>query len=216
MKRLLLFILPILFISCNQMSEEDLLVHNQKVISGIEKKKNDLSKILNRINQQSNVVSAEWKKVNSFKFLRSSAKKQRQTNILQQKSQKLQDYRKRTEKLMSQLDLLHKSFEWQDHPKKVLETVFEMAQRRNYAKAIFLADPYDENDTDVDRISFIASSPKDVKDKFTNNFKNGRIIGEPFMNTNTASIEFLFGPNADKKETMKFVKRKDSWYLSSF
>ena len=212
----MIFTISILFISCNQISEEDTLVHNQKVISGINKKKADLDKILFRIDQKIESANKEFENVNTYKLFRSAEKKRRQLAAVQKKFKVLRAYKDRTEKLKSQLDLTHKTFEWQSHPKKVLEKVFEIANKQIYGEAIFLADPYDENDANVDRVAFIACHPKEFKDQFIKSFKNGRIIGEPVINSSSAQIEFLFGKNADRKETMKFVKRKDSWYLSSF
>lgn len=215
-KQILLLSISILSVSCNQMSEEDLLVHNQKVIAGIDKKTATLDKVLENIDTQLKLLLKEYDRVNSFKLFRSSKKRQRQLSDINNKATSLKAYKKRTEKLKSQLSLLHKTFDWQSSPTQVLEKVFEIAKKQTYGEAIFLGDPYGENDADVDGISFVACHPKEVKDQFINTFKNGRIIGEPIVNETQAKIEFLFGPRADKKETMVFVKRKDSWYLSSF
>ena len=46
-------------------------------------------------------------------------------------------------------------------------------------------------------------NPKSVLEKV---FEIARIIGEPFINETTVEIEFLFGRNVDRKETIKFVK----------
>lgn len=215
-KTLLLLTLTITFFSCKQMSEEEKLIHNQKVISGIDKKKSDLDKILANIDKQSKLLSAEFDNVNSFKLGRSASTKRAQISALEEKSKMIYNYREDTKKLKSKLDLLHKTFEWQENPKTVLEKVFDIAKYGNYEDAIFLADPYDENDSDVDGIAYVSAHPKEYKQQFVRTFKNGRIIGEPFVGEKTAEIEFLFGPNADRKETMKLVKRNESWYLSSF
>jgi len=215
-KTLLLLILLISISSCKQMSEEEKLVHNQKVISGIDKKKADLDKILSNIEKQSKLLSAEFDNTNSFKLGRSSSTKRAQISALEEKSKMIYNYRENTKKLKNKLDLLHKTFEWQENPKTVLEKVFEIAKFGNYDSAIYLADPYDENDSDVDGIAYISAHPKEYKEQFVQTFKNGRIIGEPLIRETTAEIEFLFGRNADRKKTMKFVKRNESWYLSSF
>lgn len=215
-KTLLLLILSISILSCNNLSEEQRLVHNQKVISGIDKKKADLDKILVDLDKQSESISSEFENVNSFKLGRFSSTKKAQILALEEKSKIVHSFRARTIKLKSQLDLLHKNFEWQEDPKLVLEKVFEIARYKDYETAIFLADPYDENDKDVDGIAYVSAHPIEFKDKFVENFKNGRIIGKPFVGENTAEIEFLFGKNTDRKETMTFVKRNDSWYLYSF
>lgn len=217
MKKLLpLLFLSITMIACKKMTEEDRLIHNQKVISGIEKKKKDLDKIIDNIDLQTARLSEELLDVQSFKIGRAPSTKQQQLSDVDARMIKLKHHKKRTEKLRGQLDLLHTTFEWQKDPKLVLEKLFEIARRENYGTAIFLADPYDENDSDIDGIAYIASHNKETKKQFIQTFSNGRIIGMPEIKETTAKIEFLFGPHTDRKETMNFVKRNEKWYLSSF
>ena len=216
MKITLLLFLTISIISCNQISEEDRLVHNQKVISGIAKKKADLDKILSDLDSKSKLLSAEFENVRAFKIGRSSTTKRMQIAELEKNSKMIYAYRDRVNTLKHQLNMLHKTFEWQKNPTSVLEKVFEIARNKNYGTAIFLADPYDENDGDVNAIAYIAIHPQEYKEEFIKTFQEGRIIGEPIIANDKAKIEFLYGPNTKQKETMNLVKRNESWYLVSF
>lgn len=215
-KKILLLIFAVSFFSCNQLSEEERLIHNQKVISGIDRKKSDLDKILANIDEQSKKLSTEFDDVYSFKIGRSSSTKRAQIAELEKKSRIIYNYRLDINNLKNKLDVLHKTFEWQESPKKVLEKLFEIAKYGNYNQTIFLVDPYDENDNKVDKIAYISAYPVEEKDEFMQNFKYGRIIGTPIIKEKKAEIEFLFGLNADYKRTMKLVKRNKSWYLSSY
>ena len=215
-KILILFVWTCLSISCNELSKEEILIHNQKVTSGIQSKKRDLDEMLKRIDEQHNFVASKYKDVSSFKLFRSESKKRKQLKELNELSKELINSEKRIKSLRKELDLLHKTFDFQKKPKIVLERLFNSAKYQRYENLLWLADPYDENDRDVDRITYVQSYSRKEQLNFTKEFSKGRIIGEPKINGETAEIEFLYGPNAKKKETMKLIKRNKSWYLLSY
>jgi len=214
--RILLILAAISIISCNQLSEEELRVHNQKVTSGIQKKKNDLNNIIDGIKAQSKQLQEKYNDAKSFKLLRSSSTKKAQLAALEKKGKELFRFHQNIEKYKDRLDALHKTFDFQSKPENVLEKLFNAASSKYLNNLVYLVDPYDENDKDVDRISYIEAYPPKYKQDFYDTFKHGRIIGEPIIKENKAKIEFLFGPNGSRKETMNLIKRNESWYLSSY
>jgi hypothetical protein len=217
MKKLFYILICLLyFVSCNRLSEEELTIHKQKVTSGIANKKNDIDQLIN--NNKSKVIelSEKLRKARKFKIGRSKAEKEFEISSLETTISDLSKYNIRLAKFKKELDYLHNTYNFQSEPQSVLNELFTAAKTRDFRMMLFLADPYDENDSDVDRIGYSeALSPKQ-RMSIISMFENAKIIGEPRILENTAEIDFLYGRNADKKETMKLIRRNESWYLLSF
>jgi len=104
----------------------------------------------------------------------------------------------------------------QSDPSWVVNQLFEAANNGDYTILEKLCDPMEEGDGDTKTICGLASASEKVKTEFATYFKAGKIVGEPEINDNTASVPFKFGPNGERDETMNLVQREGLWYLSSF
>ena len=103
----------------------------------------------------------------------------------------------------------------QSNPVKVLEQVFAAAAAGKPDGLAGLCDPAGSGDGDVKRIC--ASKPDDPKWKeFVEYFAKGKVEGAPRVTGDAAEIDFMFGPDGSKKETMKLKQIGGKWYLASF
>ncbi len=101
----------------------------------------------------------------------------------------------------------------QESPRAVAETIFNTAKSGNYDALASLIDS--EADSDSKMIAQAAVDKK-IQEEFKTHFKNGKIVGDPVINGDKASVNILFGPDGDKEETFEMVKREGRWYLQSF
>ena len=101
-------------------------------------------------------------------------------------------------------------------PVWVVNQIFEAAKNQQYDVLNDLCDPMGENDKDTEMICTIANAPEDIRQSFIDHFSSGRVVGEAKIEGNTAKVNFKFGKNSDKDETMNLIKRDGEWYLSSF
>ena len=53
-------------------------------------------------------------------------------------------------------------------------------------------------------------------DEFKSYFSKGKIVGSPVINGDDADVDFVFGPELEKNETMHMQRIKGKWYLSGF
>ena len=93
--------------------------------------------------------------------------------------------------------------------------IFESAKKGDFSNFRYLCDPYGENDRSIDKICSIELLSTIKKEQFANALKNGRIIGESKVTKDKVEIEFAAGPNSDKLEKIKLIKRNNLWYLYS-
>lgn len=100
-------------------------------------------------------------------------------------------------------------------PVKVVEQIFAAASSGKADALAGLCDPAGTGDGDVkDVCGAQPGSPK--WDQFTKYFAKGKIDGAPQLEGDSAAVNFLFGPDGTKKETMKLQKIGGKWYLGSF
>jgi len=105
----------------------------------------------------------------------------------------------------------------QSDPTKVLEHVFAAAAAGKADGLSALCDPAGSGDGDVK--SICAAKPGDPKwDEFVSYFAKGKVKAAPSIEGNgeAAAIDFTFGPDGTKSETMKLKKIDGKWYLGSF
>ena len=101
-------------------------------------------------------------------------------------------------------------------PKWVVEQIFIAAKTRNFHLLDNLCDPQGQGDGETrDLCSLSSHGNPDHEDGFVTNFEFGRVSGEAEISGNQAIVPIKFGPNGDKAETFRLVKRGDRWYLSS-
>ncbi len=101
-------------------------------------------------------------------------------------------------------------------PTKVLETIFQAAKSGDFSQMKNLCDPQNQGDGDTKDLCKIAEASQSHQQEFIKYFKPAKITGEPQIDGDRASIDFLFGPNGQREETMNLVRRGEKWYLLSF
>ena len=115
-------------------------------------------------------------------------------------------------------------------PEIVMNTIFQAAQSGEVGVLKFLLPPYDEQSgkipCDGDCKALCNPGNESMREELKGNyvsigdfkeyFGKGKIIGEPTINGNEAQVNFVFGPNLERNETMKMQKINEKWYLRSF
>lgn len=101
----------------------------------------------------------------------------------------------------------------QASPRAVAETIFNSAKSGNYDGLAALIDTEADNDS---KMIAQAVVDKKIQEEFKTYFKSGKVVGDPVINGDKASVNILFGPDGDKEETFEMVKRDGRWYLQSF
>ncbi len=104
----------------------------------------------------------------------------------------------------------------QTDPAWVVNQIFIAAKEGKYELLSELCDPEGKGDGDTKFLCTIQNASTKDKQEFDEYFKTGKIIGEPVIEGEEAKVEFTFGPDGNKKETMNLVRRGDRWYLESF
>jgi hypothetical protein len=100
-------------------------------------------------------------------------------------------------------------------PVKVVEHVFAAAAAGTADGLAGLCDPAGSGDGDVKRVC--GANPQDPKwSEFTSYFAKGKVKGAPRTDADSAEVDFTFGPDGTKEETMKLKKIGGKWYLGSF
>lgn len=115
-------------------------------------------------------------------------------------------------------------------PETVMNTIFQAAQTGDVEILKRLLPPVDsvtgELPCDGDCIAICNPGNETMKDElrrayvsiseFSNYFSNAKIVGEPIIEGNEAKVNFLFGPNAERSETMNLQQIDGKWFLRSF
>ncbi len=195
--------------------EEKKRIHLEKIEVGKSKLKMDLTKELDRLNKLLEEENSKLTEINSFQFGRSSSEKENQLNEQNKKIRYITDYISKFEKGISLINL-RESFDFQNTPEGVINHVFQSAKNRDFSKLRNLCDPYGENDIDTRGICLIEMQPTEMQNQFVESFENGRIMGNPKIENETAEIEIAFGPSSDRLEKIKMVKRMEKSYILSF
>ncbi len=100
-----------------------------------------------------------------------------------------------------------------------MNVIFLAAQKEDYSFLSELCHPDVDNDGDTQAICDIATATPSSQAEFANYFKNGRLTGRAHFSEDgtMAEVPFLFGPDGDQEETMKFILHSDELlYLYSF
>ncbi|MDB4303753.1 hypothetical protein N9934_03075, partial [Desulfosarcina sp.] len=111
---------------------------------------------------------------------------------------------------------LFNSFEFQATPTGTIEYLFMSAKTKDYTKVRFLLDPYGEFNDDAMGLCLVDMYPSEAQNEWNNEFKNGRIIGDPIIKDEIAEIEIAIGPESDELEKINLVKRMKKWYIISY
>lgn len=101
----------------------------------------------------------------------------------------------------------------QNDPERVMEEIFAAAESGNYTGLDgFCAD---DADGDCKSICSIATADAKKKAEFKTYFSTG-VVTNTEINGSTAKVDFNFGPDGKKSETMKLVLVGGKWYIQSF
>ena len=100
-------------------------------------------------------------------------------------------------------------------PTKVVEAMFAAAASGKTDQLASLCDPKGSGDGDVKDVCGVTKDgPK--YGEFVEYFAKGAVKGPARVTGDTAEVDFLFGPDGKKDETMKLAKIDGKWYLASF
>ena len=115
-------------------------------------------------------------------------------------------------------------------PESVMNTIFQAANDGEVGILKFLLPPYDEQTNEIpcdgDCKAICNPGNEGMKDELRGNyvtladfkeyFSKAKIIGSPTINGDDAEVNFVFGPNLERNETMNMQKINGKWYLRSF
>ncbi|MBI4954102.1 MAG: hypothetical protein HY908_18910 [Myxococcales bacterium] len=102
----------------------------------------------------------------------------------------------------------------QSKPENVLTALIDAAKNDDDSKLSSLC-AEGKGDGDVKKICAVKKGDKKWAE-FVEAFKTGAIKGTPKIEGDKASIDFTFGPDGKKSETMNLWKSGDKWYLAGF
>jgi hypothetical protein len=194
--------------------EEQERIHQEKIEVGDSKKKIFLTNELDRVKKILQEEENNLAEIEEFQIGRSSSTKERQLFEQQKQIRKIENYITSIEEEISLIHL-HPTFDFQDSPEGVLGYIFKAAEEREFGKLRHLLDPYFENDADAGGIGWVQMQPAEMQDIFVDNFKTGRLMGEPEIKNNTAILEIAMGPSSWRLQKITLIKRLDKWYLLS-
>ena len=109
-------------------------------------------------------------------------------------------------------------------PESVMETIFTSAKSGEVGILNFLLPPNDECDGDCkalcnpgnERMRDELRGNYMTLEQFQYSLSNAKIVGSPDVIGDKASVNFVFGPNLERNETMNLQKINGKWYLKSF
>ncbi|WP_037319728.1 hypothetical protein [Salegentibacter sp. Hel_I_6] len=193
--------------------EEEIKIHNEKIKVGEEKLKMAFNGQIESIEEELKKTNEELEEIKEFEIGRSQSTKD---NQLSNKYEEKDMLRKALNNLkMEYVKIpLHETFDFQNSPKGVVEHLFLGFKNKDFEKFSSLCDPYFEAKGEYVWLCNIEALPGFAKDKLFEKYANPRIIGEPNIQDDKATIEIATGPNSDKLEKVNLVRRLDKWYLS--
>ncbi len=104
----------------------------------------------------------------------------------------------------------------QSSPDKVVTAIFDAARNGDFTPLKTLLPPSGKHDGDVERVCGAADADAETKASFTSFFKTGKVSAPARISGDKAQVDFLFGPDGTKKETMNLILEEGKWYLGSF
>ncbi|MBL7700786.1 MAG: hypothetical protein JNM14_00930 [Ferruginibacter sp.] len=104
----------------------------------------------------------------------------------------------------------------QTSPKGVANMIFDAAKSGDYSQLKNLCEASLASDGDSRRVCEVADADDKTKSSFKEYFSTGKVVGEPTIEGEEASVNITFGPDGTKEETLKMQKKDGKWYLYSF
>lgn len=197
-----------------QKAAEKLKIHESKIQVGINKRKQKLNDALEKLEVEIEKTKNDYNSTNSFQLGRSKSTKEAQLSKINEKLIYLQQNKNGIKKALTELEY-SESFAFQENPTNLIQHIFFGAKNKDFSKFQFIVDPYAENSNSAETIKFIKYLPLKDQKEFVEEFSNSRIMGQPKIKGDKAEIEYAYGINSNKLETMTFIKRMDKWYVFS-
>lgn len=198
-----------------KLAQEQQRVHQEKIEVGKSIRRAKLSNLLDQISKSLERERNKLVQINEFQIGRSLTTKQQQLHAQTEKVSELQLFKTNLEQAISNT-YLHQPLPVQSSPEGTIRQLFFCAKKDDLAPLKYLLDPYGDFDGDAFALCLIEVYPEEAQQDWLANFENGRIMGEPVVTGQTATIEIAFGPSSKKLETINMVKRMDYWYIQSF
>lgn len=104
----------------------------------------------------------------------------------------------------------------QSRPQEVVQAIFDAAASGNLEHLRHLAAPNGMADGDVERVSTVADASPENQASFRDYFIKGQLQGDPVIDGDWAKVDFTFGPDGNKRETMNLRRVNGKWFLESF
>ncbi len=106
----------------------------------------------------------------------------------------------------------------QSKPEAVVTAIFTAAKSGDFSALKALLPPSGKNDGDVTQVCTVGEASEKAVKSFRSFFEKGKISGKARISSDgsKAEVDFLFGPDGTKEETMNLLKENGKWYLGSF
>jgi hypothetical protein len=105
----------------------------------------------------------------------------------------------------------------QSKPENLMNIMFQAAKSGDFSQLKDLCHPDADMDGDVKDVCSCGESDADPEmlESFKEYFAKGEVT-ETRMIVDEAEVDFNFGPDGTKKETMRMIEIDGKWYLKSF
>ncbi|MFT7581120.1 MAG: hypothetical protein ACI9MR_002794 [Myxococcota bacterium] len=97
-----------------------------------------------------------------------------------------------------------------------VQAVFDAARDDDPGNLTKLCDPEGEHDGDTRALCQAHPDDRKAWSQFRQWFSSARVSGRPRVEADKGEVDFVFGPQTNRAETMQVVRRGDAWYLTSF
>lgn len=105
----------------------------------------------------------------------------------------------------------------QSKPENLMNIIFQAAKSGDFSQLTALCHPDADGDGDVKDVCSCGEKGADPEmlESFKEYFSTGEVT-ETRMIVDEAEVDFNFGPDGTKKETMRMIEIDGKWYLKSF
>ncbi|ADR22313.1 hypothetical protein MATR_00450 [Marivirga tractuosa] len=193
---------------------EEIRIHNEKIEVGKQLRQNWIKNMIEEIDTELRHANNRLKEIDDFVIGRSLSTKKRQLREQRETISTLKTTKANLQTELAKTNLF-KSFDFQCTPEGTINYLFEAAKSNDFSKLRHIGDPYGELGEGLYELTTIEAFPSEVQNEFVNILSEGRIMGEPIINQDTAVIEIAVGYNSDRLNKVKLIKRRKHWYLLS-
>lgn len=194
--------------------KEEERIHFEKIEVGKSVKTNFLRDVQEQVRNQ--IISEEKKlaSINEFQFGRLLSEKRQQIENQEEIINSLKKVDSNIDNELAQIKLFE-AYDFQETPEGTVNYIFTAASKKDFSKIRNLLDPYGEFSKDVAEICFVNIATEEKKERWINNFSNGRIMGDPQISGDKAIIEIAVGSGSNRLNKIELVQRSNKWFLFS-